>query len=72
MRTENIRIFREMFGLSQEFVASQIGISHTAYAKIERGETKITWLRLTQICKVIEVSTKTVLEFDKEKFKVVK
>lgn len=71
MRTENIRIFREMFGLSQEFVASQIGISHTAFAKIERGQTKITWFRLTQICEVIGVSTKTMIEFDKEKFKVV-
>ena len=48
MNLENIRIFREMFGVSQEYVA----------AKIERGETKITWLLLTEIAMVLNIEVK--------------
>lgn len=36
-----IRFFREMKGISQEALASQLGISQQAYQKIECGSTKL-------------------------------
>lgn len=53
-KTENIRKFRHEKGLSQEFVANQIGIGQSTYQKIETGEVKITMERLIRIAEVLE------------------
>jgi transcriptional regulator with XRE-family HTH domain len=41
--------------LTQENIADEIGISHGAYAKIERGETDPNTSRLLEIAKVLKV-----------------
>lgn len=41
--------------MKQEDVAFDIDISITAYAKIERGETNIPFLRLVQIANYLKV-----------------
>jgi transcriptional regulator with XRE-family HTH domain len=60
---EKMRTFRVAKGLSQENIASQLGISATAYAKIERGETDVNFSRLEQIAKIFEVSTLDLIGF---------
>jgi DNA-binding XRE family transcriptional regulator len=43
---EKIRCIREIQGLTQQNMADALGITNTAYAKMERGETKIKPERL--------------------------
>jgi transcriptional regulator with XRE-family HTH domain len=45
----NIANVRRAKNLTQENVAFDLDISKTSYAKIERGETNISFLRLVQI-----------------------
>jgi transcriptional regulator with XRE-family HTH domain len=52
----NIRVTRVSKGLNQESIANELGISITAYSKIERGKTNPSILRLDQIAKCLEVS----------------
>jgi len=51
-----IRVTRVSKGLNQENISSELGISITAYSKIERGETNPSILRLDQIAKCLGVS----------------
>jgi transcriptional regulator with XRE-family HTH domain len=53
---KNIRVTRVSRGLNQESIATQLGISITAYSKIERGKTNPSILRLDQIGKCLGVS----------------
>ena len=58
-----IRSLRTLKELSQENVAEMLGISVTAYSKIERGETDVQLSRLNQIAKAFEVSIEEILNF---------
>ena len=68
-KLENLRIFREMFGYSQEYLGEQLGISHTAYAKMERGETQLTETKLHKYCEVVGIEKEKLYEFDKNSYK---
>lgn len=50
-----IRKFRQLQDFSQEFMAMKMGITMSAYSKIERGKTELTLFRLSQIASVLEV-----------------
>jgi transcriptional regulator with XRE-family HTH domain len=58
---EKIRTIRDAKGFSQEYMADQLGISKTAYGKIERGETKASLHRLEQIASALELSLEELL-----------
>lgn len=58
-----IRSLRTLKELSQENVAAMLGISITAYSKIERGETDVQLSRLSQIAKAFDVSIEEILNF---------
>ena len=51
---KNICSVRKSLGLTQEDVAFELDISITAYAKIERGETNVGFLRLAQIAELFK------------------
>ena len=51
----NISHIRRLQNLTQENVAFDLDISKTSYAKIERGETNISFLRLVQIAEYFNV-----------------
>jgi transcriptional regulator with XRE-family HTH domain len=53
---DRIRVCRVEKKLSQENVANEIGISITAYSKIERGLTNVSIGRLEQIAACLDVS----------------
>lgn len=53
-KIEHLRKLRNEKGLSQEFIANQIGIGQSTYQKIEAGEVKITMVRLIQIAEILE------------------
>ncbi len=54
---DRIRLLRIEKRLTQENMANDLGISITAYSKIERGKTNVSILRLEQIAAVLGVST---------------
>ncbi|MDR3285988.1 MAG: helix-turn-helix domain-containing protein [Prevotellaceae bacterium] len=51
----NISVVRRSLGLTQEDVAFSLNISSTSYAKIERGETNVPFLRLVQIAEYFKI-----------------
>lgn len=59
-----IKQIRELKNLTQEYVASQLGLTTRAYSKIETGETQLTINRLNQISTILEVEPIEVLGFD--------
>lgn len=61
-----IRIFRQIKGYSQEAMAENLGISHTAYAKMERGESKITEEKLQKIAALLGIGTEDLKNFDEK------
>lgn len=58
---EKLRILRSIKGLSQENIAQMLGISLTAYAKIEQGKTDINYSRLVQIAEKLEIPLKSLV-----------
>ncbi|MCE2495228.1 MAG: helix-turn-helix transcriptional regulator [Flavobacteriales bacterium] len=52
---KNLRVIREIKGLSQEYMSLKLHISQSAYAKLERGETRMTVQRLKEICSILEI-----------------
>ena len=52
---ENIKKIRKRRGISQEYIASHLNISQSAYHKIEVGETELTTDRLQQILNILEI-----------------
>ena len=62
-----IKQAREVKRISQDFVATKLGISTRAYSKIETGETQLTISRLNEICTILEVDPMKVLGFDDKK-----
>lgn len=49
-----IRMARLYKGLSQENVATELGLTNAAYSNIERGVTDITVTRLFQISRILD------------------
>lgn len=61
---ENIRLIRENLGYSQEYVATQLGITQQTYSNIEKNPDKATLKRLKEIARVLQVSFVTLLGED--------
>lgn len=49
---EKLKALRKKRSLTQQDVAQLLTISHSAYAKIERGETDMTLNRLEEVAKI--------------------
>lgn len=49
---ENIRFIREQLGYSQEYVATQLGITQQSYSNIEKKPEKATLQRLKDIAAI--------------------
>jgi transcriptional regulator with XRE-family HTH domain len=62
---EKIRCIREIQGLTQQNMATALGVTHPAYAKMEREETKLTSEKIANIAKALGVSVETLETFDK-------
>ena len=59
-----IKQIRELKNFTQEFVATQLGLTTRAYSKIESGETQLTINRLNEISEILGVEPMEVLGFD--------
>ena len=64
--SEKIKIMRDMNHWTQEDVAEKLGMSTTGYAKIERGQTKVSVEKLKQIAQIFNINIAQLL--DDERF----
>lgn len=62
--TEKLKQLRELNHWSQEELAEKIEISPSSYAKIERGETRLTLDRLEQFAEVFDVDITKLIQSD--------
>ena len=60
----NIRRIREIKSLSREYMASQLNLSTSGYAKIERGDVDLKISRIQKIADVLEVDSILLFNFD--------
>jgi transcriptional regulator with XRE-family HTH domain len=52
----NIKKIRESKNLTQEYLASRLGISQNAYSRIENSRTRLSTDRMREIARILEVS----------------
>lgn len=65
---KKIRFFRELKGISQEALATQLGISQQAFQKIESGISKLDLERANQIAHELEVELEVLLSFNPDTY----
>ena len=61
----NIRILREIKGLTQKEMAVELDMSISGYNKIERGETDVAYSRLQRIAEILKADISQILNLDK-------
>lgn len=65
---EKIRNIRELKNLTQEYMADKLGITQAGYSKLENGSTVLTYAKLTQIAKILEINIEDIIAFDSQKY----
>lgn len=62
--------YRKLRGISQQEIASKLGIAQVNYGKVEAGKTALTVERLVKIARILNVDLITLLfpEFDNVKY----
>lgn len=65
---EKIRTIRELKNFTQEYMAEKLGITQAGYSKIESGATKISYTKLSEISKILDIEVEELLAFDSQKY----
>jgi transcriptional regulator with XRE-family HTH domain len=60
----NIKKLRELKNLTQEHMASVIGVTQSAYSRLELGETEITYSKLARIASELGMKPEDVISFN--------
>jgi transcriptional regulator with XRE-family HTH domain len=63
---QNIRKIRELKGITRERIASELGLSASGYAKIERGESDISLTKLEKIATILGVDINTLINAESQ------
>jgi transcriptional regulator with XRE-family HTH domain len=64
---DDIRKYRNERCYSQEYLASQLGVTQSTYQRIESGAINITFERLNQIAKILRLPAEVFLKEGKNK-----
>jgi len=62
-----IRKTRELRNFTQEYMAEKLNISQSAYSRMEQEESDISFSRLAQISKILNMNLTDLLNFDEGK-----
>lgn len=65
---DNIRKMRELRNFTQEYMATQLGITQAGYSKIESGTTDITFSKIEEIAQILSVTPTDLVAFDSQKY----
>lgn len=69
---QKIKKLRELKNLTQAHMAHEIGVSQSAYSKMELGETEITYSKLEKVASVLGMRPEEVITFHESMvFKVI-
>jgi transcriptional regulator with XRE-family HTH domain len=63
-----IKSIRELKNYTQEYMADQLGVTQAGYSKIEKGKTVLSYVKLVEIAKILEVSVEDIISFDSQKY----
>jgi transcriptional regulator with XRE-family HTH domain len=63
---EKIRMIREIKGISQDAIATNLNMTAQAFGKIEREETKLDFKRIEEIAKYLQVKVEDIINFDEK------
>ena len=63
---QKIRKLRELRNYTQEYMATQLGLSQKAYCNIETNQTKISLDRFAQIAQILAVDAEKLFSFDED------
>jgi transcriptional regulator with XRE-family HTH domain len=58
----NIRVVRERLNYTQDYMAMKLNCSQNAYSKLELGYSKLTVMRLIEVCNVLEVPLMDIIQ----------
>lgn len=61
---QKIKKLRELKNLTQTHVAEKLGLSQSAYSKMELGETEVTYNRLEKISEILVIKPEEVILFN--------
>ncbi|WP_343694528.1 helix-turn-helix transcriptional regulator [Flavobacterium sp.] len=63
-----IKSIRELKNYTQEYMADQLGVTQAGYSKIEKGRTILSYVKLVEIAKILEVSVEDIISFDSQRY----
>ena len=63
-----IKSIRELKNYTQEYMADQLGVTQAGYSKIEKGKTILSYVKLVEIARILEVSVEDIISFDRERY----
>ncbi|OXA76467.1 DNA-binding transcriptional regulator, XRE-family HTH domain [Flavobacterium aquidurense] len=63
-----IKSIRELKNYTQEYMADQLGVTQAGYSKIEKGKTILSYIKLVEIARILEVSVEDIISFDSERY----
>ena len=59
-----IKKLRELKNYTQDYMASQLGISQGAYSRMELGESEVPYRRLEKISEILEIKPEDIITFN--------
>lgn len=59
-----IKKLRELKNYTQDYMASQLGISQGAYSRMELGESEVAYSRLEKISEILDVKPEDIITFN--------
>ena len=63
-----IKSIRELKNYTQEYMADQLGVTQAGYSKIEKGRTMLSYVKLVEIARILEVSVEDIISFDSQRY----
>jgi transcriptional regulator with XRE-family HTH domain len=64
---QKIKKVRELRNLTQDYIASKIGMTQESYSKIESSRNNISIQKLEKIAEILEVNPSDLLNFDENR-----
>ena len=61
---QKIKKLRELKNLTQEHMANELGLTQSAYSRMELGETEVTYSKLEKIATVFDMKPEEIITFN--------
>jgi transcriptional regulator with XRE-family HTH domain len=63
---EKVKKLRELKNFTQEYMASNLGITPSGYGKIERDESDVSYQKLEKIASVLGINVEDIVNFNEK------